>query len=167
MRPDPTAGLSARAGPLFTELGILTTFNISKFTKLSSAATFSKFIYFKQPSLTGIKTSYTQFHNTNVRAISISPRYRCCCVRDIGWTGTVVDGVLEQTLCCISYKRLERLKYDCIGEHKKIIPELTLTRNINSKIEGTAFVLRDILFRSDRNYFFTFLRRSGASAMSA
>ena len=47
--------------------------------------------------LTGRKTSYSQFHNSNLRAISIPPRYRCCCVRDVDWTGTIVDGVHQQT----------------------------------------------------------------------
>ena len=33
MRPDRTACLTAHDGPLFTEIGLLTTININKFTK--------------------------------------------------------------------------------------------------------------------------------------
>ena len=81
---------------------LFTAFRINKFAKISA---FSNLVYFKQTgglhhhnNLLDRQNNFIQsIYNTNLRAISISRRYRCCCVRDVGWTGTVVDGVHQQT----------------------------------------------------------------------
>ena len=112
MRTCRTAGLTAHDGPLFTGLGLLTTFNINKFTKYLLLISFTNLLVLKN-QVHLCNTLLELFCIINFTTINRSDR------RSDKWM-------------------LQRLQYDWIGEHIKSrsFAELILTSNRNTKSEG-------------------------------